>query len=208
MPTIVDWPATRAFMGAQFAIGLSVSEALARGYYTGNVISQRSNGADRMLCTVTLPPTRNRDDAGEIEGYIMHLRSQRLWMRFGMPHRPIPRGTLRGTPTTSGAVLAGATSIGITTTAGATLRAGDFLGCGTNTLIQAGIPGATANGSGAMTLPLAMPCPVALSSGASLTWDSPDGLWEWDGDQAQIEYTAGVIQQGIALQFRQAISTS
>lgn len=208
MPTTVDWPATRAFMGAQFALGIEVSEALTKGYYTGNVISQRSNGADRLTCIVTLPPCRNKDDAGEREGYLIHLRSQRLWMRFGMPHRPIPRGTLRGTPTVTNNVAAGAVSIDITTTASATLRPGDFLGCGTNTLIQVGIPGDTANGGGAMAAcPLAYPLPVALTAGASLTWDNPKGLWEWDGSIAQIDYAPGVIQQGFAIPFRQVISS-
>lgn len=204
MPTIVDWPTTAAFKAAQFSLGLQVSEALARGFYTGNVISQRSAQADRMTCTVTLPPC-TRDQAGEREGYILHLRSQRLWMRFGMLQRPIPLGTLRGTPTVTSAAVAGATSIAITTTAGATMRPGDFLSVGTNTLLMAGIPGATANGGGAMTLPLAMPCPVAITSGASLTWDRPKGLWEWDGDTVQIDYVAPVLQQGVALQFRQVI---
>lgn len=205
MPTIVDWPATPAFKSAQFALGLQVSEALARGFYTGNLLSQRSAQADRMTCQVTLPPC-TRTDAGEREGYIFHLRSQRLWMRFGLPHRPVPLGTLRGTPTVTSAAVAGAMSIAITTTAAATLRPGDFLGCGTNTLIMVGIPGGTANGSGAMTsCPLAMPLPVALVGGASLTWDRPLGLWEWDGDAVQIDYTAPIIQQGVVLPFRQVI---
>jgi hypothetical protein len=195
-------------MGAQFAIGLEVSEALTRGPYTSNVISQRSNQADRLTCIVTLPACRNRDDAGEREGYIMHLRSQRIWMRFGIPHRPIPRGTLRGTPTLTSAAVAGAMAINITTTAGVTLRPGDFLGCGTNTLIMIGIPGDTADGGGSMSAcPLAYPLPVALSGGASLTWDNPKGLWEWAGDDVQIDYTPGVIQSGVALPFRQVISS-
>lgn len=204
MATIVDWPTTGGFQFAQFALGLQVNEALARGFYTGNLLSQRSAQADRMTCIVTLPPC-TREQAGEREGYLLHLRSQRLWMRFGMPQRPVPLGTLRGTPTTSSSVLAGATSIPITTTAGATMRPGDFLSVGTNTLLMAGIPGATANGGGAMTLPLAMPCPVAITSGALLTWDRPKGLWEWDGDAVQIDYVAPVLQQGVALQFRQVI---
>lgn len=206
MATIVDWPTTQAFKAAQFSVGLDVNEALARGFYTGNLLSQRSAQADRMTCTVTLPPC-TRDQAGEREGYIFHLRSQRLWMRFGMPQRPVPLGTLRGTPTATAAVLAGATSLAITTTANVTLRPGDFLGVGTNTLLMVGIPGATANGSGAMSsVPLAMPCPVAISSAAALTWDNPKGLWEWDGDAVQLDYAAPLIQQGVALPFRQVIS--
>jgi hypothetical protein len=203
MPTIVDWPATRAFVGAQFSLGLAVSEAGGGGFYSGTR-TWRSSLADRMTCIVTLPPCK-RADAGVREGYLFALRSQRLWMRFGVPHRPIPVGTLRGTPTVTSAAAAGATSLAITTTAAATLLPGDFLGVGTNTLIMAGIPGATASGGGAMTLPLAMPLPVALSGGASVLWDAPKGLWEWDGDGIQLDYTAPVIQEGVAIPFRQVI---
>lgn len=206
MPTIIDWPTTAPFLPAQMSLGLIVSEALARGFYTGNVLSQRSAQADRMTCVLTLGPC-NALEAGDRDGYIFNLRSQRLWARFGLVHRPIPLGTLRGTPTVTSAAVAGAMSLAITTTAGATLKAGDLLGCGTNTLIMVGIPGATANGSGAIaSCPLAMPLPVALSGGAALTWDNPKGLWEWDGDAAQVDYVAPMIQQGVALPFRQVIS--
>jgi hypothetical protein len=46
-----------------------------------------------------------------------------------------------------------------------------------------------------------------LTAGASLTWDNPLGLWEWDGDDVQIDYGPGVIQEGFAIPFRQVIST-
>lgn len=208
MPTTIDWPTTRAFLGSRIELGLAVNEALARGFYTGNVVSQRSSQADRMTCLITLPACNSRTDAADRDGLVFRLRSERLWVRLGMWHRPVPVGTLRGTPTATSAVVAGATTIPITTTAGATLRGGDFLGCGTNTLIMVGYPGATANGSGLIAAcPLAMPIPVALSLGASLIWDNPLGLWEWDGDDVRIEYTPRVIQQPIVLPLRQVISS-
>lgn len=206
MATIVAWPTTRPFMTASFKFGLQVSEALYRGVYSRNTTS-RSNLADRMTCVVTLGPCRNKDDQGQVEGYLFQLRSQRPWMRFGMPHRPIPRGTLRGTPTATSGAAAGATSIAITTTAAATLAAGDFLGYGSNHVLMVGIGGATANGSGAMaTVPLAFPLPVAISSSAALTWDNPLALWEYDGDAMEIDYSPGVIQQGAVIPFLQAIN--
>lgn len=205
MPTIIDWPTSRPFVAATFRFGLQVSEAVFRGVYTRNTTS-RNNLADRMTCVVTLAPCRDRDDQGQVEGYLFQLRSQRPWMRFGIPHRPHPRGTLRGTPTATSGAAAGATSLAITTTAGATMRAGDFLGYGSNHMLQAGINGATANGSGAMTLPLAFPLPVAISSSAALTWDNPKALWEFDGDGMEIDYTPGLIQQGAVIPFLQAIN--
>lgn len=208
MPATVDWPATRAFMGAQFSFGLSVSEALHRGVYTG-LVTSRSNAADRLTCIVTLAPARDRDEQAQREGWVFNIRSQRLWVRFGFPHRPIPRGTLRGTPTATSPAAAGALTLSITTTAGATLLPGDMLGYGSNHVLMVGINGDTADGSGAMAdVPLAFPLPAAISGSAALTWDNPKALWQWDGDGLQIDYTPGVIQQPLVLPFRQVINTA
>lgn len=204
MPTILDWPTTRPFLGARFSLALDVSEAAGGGFYTGNR-TYRSSLADRMLCTVTLPPC-TAIDAGVREGYLFALRSQRLWMRFGMPHRRIPVGTLRGTPTATSPAAAGALTMAITAAPNVTLLPGDFLAVGTNTLLMIGPPGATANGSGAMpSVPLAMPLPVSVAGAAALIWDSPKGLWEIDADQVQMDYSAPVIQEGVAIPFRQVI---
>jgi hypothetical protein len=79
---------------------------------------------------------------------------------------------------------------------------GDFIGIGGN-LLQVAYPGATANDAGAMTVPLVYPAPKAITSGAAVTLSAPTGTWELDTDGLQLDYTAGVIQQGIALPFRQ-----
>jgi hypothetical protein len=73
--------------------------------------------------------------------------------------------------------------------------------------MMVGIDGATANGSGAMaSVPLAFPLPVAISGAAAITWDNPKGLWQFDGDEIEVDYTPGVIQQGVAIPFRQVIN--
>lgn len=206
MPTTVDWPTSHPFKAARFTFGVQVSEAVFRGVYTRNTTS-RTNLADRLTCIVTLAPCRDADDQGQVESYLFYLRSQRPWMRFGFPHRPHPRGTLRGSPTATSSASAGAMSLAITTTAGATLRAGDFLGYGSNHILMVGPGGATANGSGAMaSVPLTFPLPAAISSSAALTWDNPKALWEWDGSDIEIDYSPGLIQQGAVIPFLQAIN--
>lgn len=79
---------------------------------------------------------------------------------------------------------------------------GDFIGIGGN-LLQLAYAGATATDAGAMTVPLVYPAPKAISNGAAVTLLQPTGTWELDTDGLQLDYTAGNIQGGIAVPFRQ-----
>lgn len=84
----------------------------------------------------------------------------------------------------------------------ATAGPGDFIGIGGN-LLQVAYAGATATDAGAMTVPLVYPAPKAISNGAAVTLLNPTGTWELDTDGLQLDYTAGIIQGGIAVPFRQ-----
>lgn len=84
--------------------------------------------------------------------------------------RPVPRGTMRGTPTLAAVAAKGATSISIQTTAGATLLAGDMLGIGA--LVQVKAP-ATANGSGLMTVTIQPKLIAQIASGTAVVWNKP-----------------------------------
>lgn len=78
----------------------------------------------------------------------------------------------------------------------ASLAVGDLLAVG-NTLLTVGIGGATANDAGAMTVPLALPAPAALSSGATVLWDRPAGLWQLAEDALGLTLAAGRLQQAV-----------
>jgi len=108
-----DWPTDRAFAGAEVRPGADVPKSTFRGFYTGNR-GTTSHLADRLTCEVLLPPCKHRADAARREAFFMGLVSTGDWVRFGMPHRPQPRGTFGGSPTVSGAVAAGARSITVT----------------------------------------------------------------------------------------------
>ncbi len=110
---IIDWPTSRAFAGAQFSLGLDVSESGFTGFLTGNR-TRRSNLADRLRGMLTVPPAFDAQGGALREALMFGVRSNGDLLRMGMPHRKVPGGTLRGSPTVSASALAGARSFSIT----------------------------------------------------------------------------------------------
>ncbi|MEY2653780.1 MAG: hypothetical protein RLZZ524_808 [Pseudomonadota bacterium] len=202
----VDWPTSRAFAPAGISLVLDVSEQSAVGAYTGNR-THRSNLADRMVLTLTLAPCL-RADAYRREAFLLGVRSRRDWIRMGVPARETPAGTARGTMLAVGAHAAGVRTLsidGISPSTG-TLIGGDILSVGANTLLMVAYAGATASG-GAASVPLVSPLPVALSDNAPVAWSTPKGIWELDEDGLQLDYSAPVVQAGVAIRLRQVISS-
>jgi hypothetical protein len=366
---IIDWPTTRPFTGALFSLGLDVSESAYTGFLTGNR-TRRSNLADRLRGTLTLPPCADPVAGAAREALLLGLRSTGDLLRMAVPHRRYPLGTLRGAPVVSVSAAAGARSFSIaggtagvnllsgsgfeidtnadgvadqwaayTTTAGAVTRGlfagalisqeaglayqsvnsaalngaagcisdgvpvaagrvytasaamaattgaacvisiawknaggayisesqashsatlgrrsvtasapvgatsaqvvvfafsvagtavdfsadnaqlelgsvptpfagfpslvgGDWVSVGGN-LLMVGYAGATMSDAGAGTVPLTLPLQRPLSSSAPVTWVSPTGLWELDDDGLQLDYSAGLVQGGVAIPLRQ-----
>jgi hypothetical protein len=84
------------------------------------------------------------------------------------------------------------------------LQAGDFLSVGGN-LLQVAYPGAPGDSTGAITIPLTLPAPKAMTAGATVECTLPTGLWELDDDGLQLDYSAGNVQSGIAIPLRQVV---
>ncbi len=190
----ISWPPEREFQPSRLQWGATTSRTAWASVYTGQ--TQRvSHLADRLRVTVELPLVA-RDLAGRREAYFMAASAAGNWIRLWHFQRPVPIGTLRGTPVTSASAAAGAREIAITTTAGATLAAGDVLGVA-NQLVQCGYEGAVADGAGAMVVPLVLPLRRALSSGAAVTWDKPTGTFQILSLDPTFDYTAPQLQMGL-----------
>jgi hypothetical protein len=130
---------------------------------------------DRWIMEATLPESRH-DSGAWREAFIANFRGQTNWVALWHFVRPAPRGTMRGSPTLSGAHSQGAASLSITGgTAGGTLLAGDMLGVGGLLLMVAA--DVTLNGSGAGTVTLVNRLRAAQSGGAAVTWDKPTALF-------------------------------
>lgn len=196
----VNWPTDRAFQPDRVKIGASTPKSAWSAFFTGQTQSI-SHLADRLQCTVTLPPC-TQADAGLRESFFMSLASTGDWVRLGLKQRPVPLGTLRGSPTVQADAAAGARTISVQTTAGATLLGGDALGVN-GQLLLATYAGATANGSGVMSLSLVLPLRAALTAGDALTWNSPTATWQLASDQIDFDYYSFQMQDGLEIPLRE-----
>jgi hypothetical protein len=198
--TTVAWPTTVAFAPTSIKIGASTPKSAWSAPFTGQTQSV-SHLADRLMCTITLPPC-TREQAGQREAFFMSLASTGDWVSLGLKNRPVPFGTLRGTPTAQASAAAGARTISVQTTAGATLIGGDALGINGQLLLTA-YAGATANGSGVMSLPLVLPIRAAISSSAALTWNAPTATWQLASDSIEFSYPSYSLQDGMQITLRE-----
>lgn len=156
---------------------------------------------DRWAMALTLP-MRLQADAAAIEAFLASLRGMVNTAALWHFARPVPRGTMRGSPTLNGAHSAGAASIAITGgTADSTLLAGDMLGLGGLLLMVAA--DVTLNGSGAGTVSLANRLRAAQSHGAAVSWNKPTAPFRLQR-QASVQYT-GVVADQISLDFVEAV---
>jgi hypothetical protein len=196
----VNWPTARAFAPTALKIGASTPKAAWSAMFTGQTQSI-SHLADRLMCTISLPPC-TREEAGQREAFFMSLASTGDWVSLGMKNRPVPYGTLRGTPTAQASAAAGARTLSVQTTAGATMIGGDALGINGQLLLTA-YAGATANGSGVMSLPLVLPLRAAVSSSAALTWNAPVATWQLAADSIDFSYQSYSLQDAMQIVLRE-----
>lgn len=157
---------------------------------------------DRWMASLELP-ARRRAHGGLVDGFIAGMRGMTNTVNLWHMARPVPRGSMRGTPTLSAGVSQGAASLAITTTAGATLKAGDLLGVSSLLLMVS--TDCTADGAGAITVPLANRVRKALSSGAAVTWSRPTAPFRL-ASRAGVGYTPGVAG-AVSLEFVEAITS-
>lgn len=181
----LDWPTGRAFDVQAVRWGVAARRSAWSAFLTGQR-QQVSHQADRLRVHLELAPCKP-SEAGAREAFLLALARSGDWLKLYHFARPAPAGTMRGSPTLTSSASAGATTIAVTTTAGATLSGGDVIGVGTQ-LMQVAAAGCTANGAGAMSVPLALPLRVAVTGGAAVLWDKPVGTFQLDTDTVDLEY--------------------
>lgn len=166
--TIYAWPA--AWKPSRFQLRIIPNLRTFVGPYTPTTQVVDLLG-ERWAITVDLPITNDPIESAAREAYFDRLKGTANQIALGHLRLQAPQGTLRGSPTLSAAVAQLANVLPIQTTAGATLRAGDMLGCG-GQLFRV-MADATANGSGLISAEVQGRARTALSSGAAVTWSAP-----------------------------------
>lgn len=127
---------------------------------------------ERWMCKFDLPNDSDTVLAGAREAFFDRLRGPVNLIALWNLRRPVPQGTMRGSPTVSGAVVQLANLLNIQSAAGATLRAGDHIGIGSQ-MVRV-MADATANGTGLFTAVEFMPrARTAITSGTGITWYRP-----------------------------------
>lgn len=157
---------------------------------------------DRWALSMTLP-ARTQAEAAAVEAWLASMRGMVNTVALWHFVRPVPRGTMRGSPTLNGAHSAGAASIAITGgTASGTLLAGDMLGLGGLLLMVAA--DVTLNGSGAGTVTLVNRLRAAQSGGAAITWNKPTAPFRLASSGVSISYSPG-LGEAVSLDLLEAI---
>lgn len=143
--------------------------------------------AERWQVSVTYP-ARLKNDGGPAEAFFARMVGGVERLRVYNFVRPVPRGTMRGTPTLSAAIARGDRQIAIITTG--TLEAGDFFKVG-NQLHQA-FKSAQPSG-GVLTVQTVHRVREAASAGAAVQWDRPTALFIIPSDSSSVAYVPGAM---------------
>lgn len=140
-----------------------------------------TSGADGSTRTVEVPGARwfielgypssgDRNRRRKLEAYWGKVRGQVNRVQLWHFVRPAPVGTMRGTPTISGAVAAGAVQFNINTPTGNTLLAGDMLRIGQQLIMNT--TDAT-SASNLLQVNSNVPLRAAASNLDAVIWDRP-----------------------------------
>lgn len=182
-PQLWTWKSVKA--GVQF-----------RSPFNGAVETVGFPGA-RWGISMTLPPS-TASTGGQAEAFFALISGGVERVRMGHLRRPVPTGTMRGTPTLSASAARGAQSLVIATPG--TLNAGDLFKIGSQLFMSAA--DCTPSG-GVLTVPLVQSVRVALSSGASVLWDRPTVDFFMPAMTSAASYRPGAMD-GIAVELEEA----
>lgn len=158
--------------------------------------------------SVQLPPC-SIADAGAREALVNRLSGGAETIALHHKYRPVPKGTMRGTPTLNANAAQFANQIQIagawdaTGSVPGTLKAGDMIGL-SGQLLQVS-EDAAANGSGVMTVNLVNRLRTSAASGASIVWDKPTAEFYLADGKARSVYSPN-MGGGQALEFVERVS--
>lgn len=188
----ITWPAD--FLPSEFEFGLRSNVLIAVSGYNGGTTTSEIPGA-RWVARVTMPV--NTDEQGVqpvAEAFAASLRGMANRLVMGHLKRREPRGTGRGTMTSSGAAR-GALFMSISGTG--TLLRGDMIGVTTTSGPQLLMVTADANVGGPVNFSPPLRAPV--DAGSAVVWNYPTTRWIMTASELMVQYGTNQTNQGIIL---------
>ncbi len=169
----ISWPGFR-FETVSYSIEHNIQRSFMRN---GRTLTEELPGT-RFVCTVNFGDDLEEEGFTEgerpaLEALIASLKGGANRLQMSALWRPIPRGTMRGTPVLSTGAAAGASSIAMSSVGG-TLLAGDIIGVG-GQIVEV-LANATPSG-GAMTVQFLPELRTAVSTSAPVSWNGATTLW-------------------------------
>jgi hypothetical protein len=146
--------------------------------------------------------TLDQSEAGAYQAMLMQLNGARNTLELWNLGRPVPLGTMRGSPTLSATASPGATTLAITNVgqASTTLKAGDYLGIGTAYTQQVVmvLTDVTLDGSGAASVSISPAVRFTQASGSAVVWSQPKALFRQQSPSNGWDYER-TITSGLAM---------
>lgn len=168
------WPA--ALRVQTFALSPEAA-VIAHGGELGDSEQVVDRLRDRWMASLSIAPWGKESEARarEAAAFLARLRSGVNTVRMHNRQQPIPRGSLRGSPTFA-ATAQGAATIVLNCASGATLKAFDCIGVGAagsgSQLFM--VAEDCAESGGTITVPIVNRVRAAISAGVAAVWDRPE----------------------------------
>ena len=194
MPTTIDWPTE--YWPREGAPRLLKNGLLHRSPLNGTPQVVQTPG-ERWVASLVLPPVGlRRAKARARSAFLGRITMGGVLVAVPMFDRPLPMGTLRGTPTLASAVARHGNSFTFSgATPGATWLAGDCFGLAGQVFEAA--EGATVGGGGQITITTTNRARAAIASG-TLVWSTPKVTMVCVAPDTGIGYEPG-WQQAVAV---------
>lgn len=189
--TTYSWPAT--FGVTRFEMRIRHNTRVFTGPYTPTTQVLDLLG-ERWIITLSLKPTIDPIAGAAREAFWDRLKGSANLIAIGHRKLKQPLGTMRGTPVVTSTIAQLASTGTITTTPGATLRAGDMIGLG-GQLVR-NMADATADGSGHLVIEFQPRARAAIATGAAVVWDGPTATFMLapGADGAPTAWTPGAVE--------------
>lgn len=162
----------------------------------------------RWTLSLVQPPVMTPVVAGRWKALTLALRGRINHVAAWDVGNPAPLGTMRGTPTLSSGVAAGAGTLVLATgQPGCTLLQGDKIqigtGLGTSQLVMV-LLDATANGSGVLTVATEPPLRLGFAGGAAVAWSRPRAYFKHQAERSGWSYGPSAVTTGMSIDLLEA----